>query len=115
MARGSRPRGGDATAGTPRGPVRTCVACRSARPQRELVRLAARDGRLVLDPSFREPGRGAYLCPSQPCWERAATRDGALLRRALRLPTLDVGPTLAAAPPGGPPASRAPGVVPTRL
>jgi len=56
-------------------PQRTCVACRQVRPKRELVRVVRTlDGRVCVDPSGRLPGRGAYLCGTAACWERALKR-----------------------------------------
>jgi predicted RNA-binding protein YlxR (DUF448 family) len=47
------------------------------------VRLALRDGALVMDRRQRLPGRGAYVC-SQECLARAGRRGG--LQRAFRRP-----------------------------
>ena len=68
----------------PRQPIRTCVACRAARPQRELLRLVRTPDGVRFDTSGRLPGRGAYLCPEPPCLASAAHRGAAALRRALR-------------------------------
>lgn len=63
-------------------PVRTCVACRTRRPQRALVRLRRRsDGVVVPAVGRHVRGRSAYLCPSHPCFERAIRRRA--LERAL--------------------------------
>ncbi|HEX2029518.1 MAG TPA: YlxR family protein [Nitriliruptorales bacterium] len=64
--------------------VRTCVGCRSARPQRELVRFARTANGAVLDTGRRLPGRGAYVCPDPACIAAARARDAAPLRRSLR-------------------------------
>ena len=70
---------------TPHVPLRTCVACRTRRPQPELVRIVrGPDGAPTLDPIGGAPGRGAYLCPDDACRTRAERRG--LLRRALRIP-----------------------------
>ena len=53
-------------------PERTCAGCGRKRPQRELVRFAARDGRLV--DGRMEAGRGVYTCRRLACFERAASR-----------------------------------------
>jgi len=67
----------------PHQPERSCVACRHKRPKRDLLRIAlGTDGRLTIDLRRRAPGRGAYLCPSAACWERAAA--GQQLSAALR-------------------------------
>jgi len=63
---GARPR---------RVPERSCVACRQARPKRELIRLVRSvEGAVELDPSGKKAGRGAYLCRYGDCWERGLTR-----------------------------------------
>ena len=56
-------------------PQRSCVACRTVRPKRHLVRLVrTADGAVEVDTTWRKPGRGAYLCPAQVCWQLAAKR-----------------------------------------
>jgi predicted RNA-binding protein YlxR (DUF448 family) len=42
------------------------------RPQMELLRFTAQEGRLV--PGRWEPGRGVYTCRRLSCFERAAAR-----------------------------------------
>ncbi len=54
-------------------PERTCVGCRRARAQSELIRLVAEDGRVRLARPGA-PGRGAYLCPDPACLAAAAKR-----------------------------------------
>jgi predicted RNA-binding protein YlxR (DUF448 family) len=61
-------------------PQRTCVACRQARPKRELIRIVRTpQGELVIDETGKRNGRGAYLCPDKACWE-AAVRGGQLAK-----------------------------------
>ena len=56
-------------------PERTCVACRTSRPKRHLVRVVrTADGTVEVDRSGRKAGRGAYLCPAQECWRLAKAR-----------------------------------------
>src|SRR2546427_5980911 len=58
------------------GPSRTCLGCRRARPKGWLVRLVRLgSGTVVVDPSARAAGRGAYVCPDTACVERALSRD----------------------------------------
>ncbi len=65
-------------------PVRTCVACRVPDAKRSYVRLVrTSDGHVEIDPTGRRNGRGAYLCRSRACWNRAA--DGQHLDRALNV------------------------------
>ena len=65
-------------------PSRTCVACRTERPKRELVRLV-RDasGAVVADVTGKLNGRGAYLCQDPACWTLAQRRKA--LERALKV------------------------------
>jgi hypothetical protein len=66
-----------------RTPQRTCVACRTIRPKRELVRIVRTpEGIVAVDETGKRSGRGAYLCPTRDCWEAALSRE--LLNRALR-------------------------------
>jgi uncharacterized protein len=60
-------------------PVRSCVGCRTKRPQTELVRCAVTaDGTPVI--SRTADGRGAWLCAPRvqatPCLEQAIKRRG---------------------------------------
>lgn len=71
-------------AGSPPGPVRTCVGCRGRAAQTDLLRVVAVSGAGVPDPGRRLPGRGAYLHPDLQCLERAERRRS--LARALRAP-----------------------------
>lgn len=49
-----------------------CVGCRAMKPKRELVRIACnKEGEITVDPTGKAPGRGAYVCRSSACLERA--------------------------------------------
>ena len=62
-------------------PERTCVGCRTRRPQADLVRLVSRDGAVVpAGPGAQ--GRGAYLCPDEECL--AAAQKKRAFPRAFR-------------------------------
>ena len=61
-------------------PVRTCVGCRQAAPQSELVRLAW-DGASVAV-SRTAPGRGAWVHPRTECLDKLSRKG--ILRRAFR-------------------------------
>ncbi len=63
-------------------PMRTCVACRTTRPKRELVRVVRTPaGELLIDRKGKVSGRGAYVCPEASCAEAAVKRRA--LERAL--------------------------------
>ncbi len=67
-------------------PMRTCVGCRSVRPQAELLRTFRQHGHVVpaqrsmVAPvqadGARAVGRAAYLCPSRSCLSQAVRRGG---------------------------------------
>ena len=60
------------------------MACRTTREKRELVRIVRLpDGQVVLDPTGRVAGRGAYLCADGSCWQAALDKN--IIARALRV------------------------------
>jgi predicted RNA-binding protein YlxR (DUF448 family) len=62
---------------------RTCVACRQVRDKRELLRLVRTpQGGIEIDSTGKREGRGAYVCPTAICWEKAL--KGRQLEHALR-------------------------------
>ncbi len=63
-------------------PQRTCIACREIGGKRGLIRLVRTDSGVVVDPSGKLPGRGAYLHPSRECWGIAL--EGNRIQQALR-------------------------------
>lgn len=64
-------------------PQRSCVACHTARPKRQLVRIVrTTDGQVVVDSTGKKSGRGAYLCAQRSCWELGLKRG--VLERALK-------------------------------
>jgi predicted RNA-binding protein YlxR (DUF448 family) len=66
-----------------RTPQRTCVACKSVRAKRDLIRVVRTvDGQVVLDPTGKKSGRGAYLCRQRSCWEQGLKKG--VLERALK-------------------------------
>lgn len=68
-----------------RRPQRTCLGCRQARDQVDLIRyVRAPDGALLVDLRARLPGRGAYTCWSAECIGKALERRQ--FERAFRKP-----------------------------
>ena len=64
-------------------PQRTCVACRTQRPKRDMVRVVrAPDGSVGVDTTGKKSGRGAYLCLQADCWQTALKRHA--LEKALK-------------------------------
>ena len=82
-----------------RSPTRTCVACRTERDKRDLLRVVrAPDGAVRLDPTGKATGRGAYLCADPACWAKAS--QSRAIQRALAVPSSEaLGALLAAGPP----------------
>lgn len=52
-------------------PQRMCVYCREMRPKHELLRFAARDGKILVDNGNALMGRGAYICKNIDCIKKA--------------------------------------------
>jgi predicted RNA-binding protein YlxR (DUF448 family) len=77
-------------------PQRTCISCRQVqgkRPPRQatgivpLVRVVrAANGRVGVDPTGKQPGRGAYVHASPECWQLALA--GGRLAHALKVPQI---------------------------
>lgn len=66
-------------------PRRTCIVCRQALDKRALTRVVKDpDLGLIVDPSGKRQGRGAYVCQQDSCWEAALARPD-LLARALKV------------------------------
>ena len=74
-------------------PERSCVACGVKMPKVQLVRVVRiTQGSIVVDSSGKGPGRGAYLCRTPQCWDRALGK-GALGRSlGLELTAQDLEP-----------------------
>jgi hypothetical protein len=69
-------------------PMRMCLGCQEMKPKREMMRVVRTpDNILVLDPSGKKAGRGAYVCPTESCFT-AAIR-GKRLEKALECPVTD--------------------------
>lgn len=58
-------------------PMRKCVGCQERREKNELIRvLRTPEGAVVLDVTGRANGRGAYLCRSGACLQKAIRNKG---------------------------------------
>jgi len=52
-------------------PQRTCVGCRTVLAKRQLVRLVRTQQGVLVDPTGKRAGRGAYLHDRRACWDAA--------------------------------------------
>jgi predicted RNA-binding protein YlxR (DUF448 family) len=50
-------------------PQRTCVGCREVLPKRSLIRIVRTPEAVLVDPTGKMAGRGAYLHDRRLCWE----------------------------------------------
>ncbi len=66
-------------------PLRICVGCQEKKPKRELIRIVRTpDGEVRVDPSGKQSGRGAYICPQAVCLQKAI--KGKRLEKNLQVP-----------------------------
>lgn len=64
-------------------PLRKCVGCQEMKSKKEMLRiLKTEEEQVILDTTGRKNGRGAYLCYSAACFERAAKSKA--LERSLK-------------------------------
>jgi len=72
-------------------PVRTCVGCGESDDKRGFIRIVRTpDGDVVLDPTGKANGRGAYLCAKAACFDAAVRRRlSAALRVTLKEDDID--------------------------
>ena len=69
-------------------PMRQCLGCREMKPKKELIRVVrSPEGALSLDFRGKAPGRGAYVCRSQDCLQKAVRQHQ--LERAFSAPVSD--------------------------
>ena len=53
-------------------PMRMCLGCNEMKPKKELIRVVkSPEGERSLDFKGKAPGRGAYICRSAECLEKA--------------------------------------------
>ena len=63
-------------------PQRSCVVCRTQKNKNELLRIVKnKENEIKIDTIGKEPGRGAYICYSEQCLEKAI--NGIKLEKAL--------------------------------
>ncbi|MCD7882446.1 MAG: YlxR family protein [Lachnospiraceae bacterium] len=65
-------------------PLRKCTGCQEMKNKKEMLRvLRTPEGEIVLDETGRKNGRGAYICRSLGCLEKARKNKG--LERSLKV------------------------------
>lgn len=53
-------------------PTRRCTGCGEHFPKNELIRvLRCPDGEIIIDPTGKKSGRGAYICQKLSCFKKA--------------------------------------------
>ncbi|PWJ52087.1 hypothetical protein SAMN05216529_101256 [Faecalicatena contorta] len=58
-------------------PMRKCVGCGEMKPKKEMIRvLRTAEEEFVLDATGKKNGRGAYMCCSRECFDRAVKSKG---------------------------------------
>ncbi len=70
-------------------PIRTCIACRDTSDKRSLTRLVRTPDGILVDPTGKRNGRGAYLCDQAACWEKATSKTQIVANALKTTPTAD--------------------------
>ena len=66
-------------------PMRRCTGCGEMKSKKEMSRvIRTAEGEILLDATGKKNGRGAYLCFSAECLEKAVKSRG--LERSLKVP-----------------------------
>lgn len=66
-------------------PMRQCVGCGEMKTKKDMMRVVkTADNEIILDFTGKKNGRGAYLCHSMECLEKAQKNKG--LERSLKTP-----------------------------
>lgn len=69
-------------------PMRQCTGCREMKSKKEMIRvLRTSENEIILDATGKKNGRGAYLCFSEECLEKAIKNHG--LERSLKMAVPD--------------------------
>ena len=65
-------------------PLRQCVGCGEMKGKKEMLRvLKTPEDEICLDATGKKNGRGAYICPSMACFEKAVKSRG--LERSFKM------------------------------
>lgn len=52
-------------------PTRTCIGCNSKKDKSNFIRIVKKNNQIELDKTGKKEGRGAYICDSIDCFEKA--------------------------------------------
>ncbi len=70
-------------------PLRMCLGCQQMKPKKELIRIVRdKEGSTSVDFTGKKAGRGAYICRSAECFEKA--KKGRKLEKAFEARIDDV-------------------------
>lgn len=65
-------------------PMRQCIGCQEMKSKKEMIRiLKTAEGEICLDTTGKKNGRGAYICPSMECFQKAVKNRG--IERSLKM------------------------------
>ena len=57
--------------------MRKCVGCQEMKGKKEMIRvIRTEEGDFLLDATGKKNGRGAYVCPTRGCLEKAVKNKG---------------------------------------
>lgn len=52
--------------------MRKCIGCNETKPKKELIRIVKnQEGKIMVDPTGKAAGRGAYICCNSECLDIA--------------------------------------------
>ena len=63
--------------------MRKCIGCQEMKSKKEMLRILKTTEEEVLDTTGKKNGRGAYICLSRECFEKAAKNKA--LERSLKM------------------------------
>lgn len=65
-------------------PMRQCIGCGEMKSKKEMMRvIKTAEGEIVLDITGKKNGRGAYICKSEACLQKARRTKG--LERSFKM------------------------------
>lgn len=57
-------------------PLRKCIGCQEMKNKKSLIRIVKSDEDFFVDLTGKKNGRGAYICPSLECFDKAVKSKG---------------------------------------